>query len=125
MKRTRALGWSIACGAAVLIMVAATPSQAYDMGDKACRGAAGVALGFLELPGNMADISKKQNVFMGLTAGFAKGLFMIPVRELVGIFELLTFPCDLPREYKPVVDPDYPWGYFCGGDKAPGPDTKK
>jgi len=125
MKRTKALGWSIVCSAAVLIMTMATPSQAYDMGDKACRGVAGVALGLLELPGNMVDVSKKQNILLGLTAGFAKGVFMVPVRELVGVFELLTFPFELQKGYEPLIEPDYPWGYFCGGDKAPGSDKKK
>ena len=125
MKPAKKLGWSIACGVAFLTMVMATPSQAYDMGDKACRGAAAMVFFLLELPGNMVEVSNKEGVLMGLTKGFAKGFVMMPLRGLVGVYEFFTFPFDIQPGYEPVIAPEYPWGYFCGEDKAPASDTKK
>jgi putative exosortase-associated protein (TIGR04073 family) len=125
MKSTRTFSWSIVLGVAVLAVCLAAPAQAYDMGNKACRGAAGLIAGFLELSGNMVETSNKQGVPMGLTAGFVKGVFMVPVREVIGIFELLTFPLEVKKGYEPLIDPEFPWDYFCGGEKAPAADKAK
>ena len=118
MKASRKLGWSIVCSIAVLTMSMATPAQAYDMGDKALRGASGMVFFFFELPGNMVDVSNQEGVLLGLTKGFVKGLVMMPFRGMAGVYELFTFPFDIQPGYEPVIDPEYPWGYFCGSDKA-------
>jgi putative exosortase-associated protein (TIGR04073 family) len=50
---------------------------------------------------------------MGLTVGVAKGVSMIVMRELVGVFELLTSPAPWPNsDFSPVLEPEYPWHYF-------------
>ena len=50
---------------------------------------------------------------MGLTLGVAKGASMIVMRELVGVFELLTSPAPWPNsDFSPVLEPEYPWHYF-------------
>lgn len=126
MKPAKTLGWSIVCGVALLIMAMATPSHAYDMGDKACRGAASMVFFFLELPGNMVDVGKKEGCLMGMTKGFAKGIVMLPFRGLIGVYEFFTFPFDIQPGYEPVLEPEYPWGYFGGDeDKVPASATKK
>lgn len=119
MKPTKRLGWSIACSVAVLLMCLTTPSQAYDMGSKAMRGAAGMAFCFLEIPGNMVEVSNNEGVLVGLTKGFFKGLVMMPYRGMVGVYELFTFPFEIQPGYEPAMAPEYPWGYFGCGDKAP------
>jgi putative exosortase-associated protein (TIGR04073 family) len=126
MSSRKTVFWSALLGAVVLTVTLAAPAQAEDMGDKACRGLAGVTLGVLELPGNMVDISNKEGVLLGCTEGFLKGLVMIPLREIIGTYEVLTFPFEIEKGYKPVLPPEYPWSYFCGKEQPAKPaDTKK
>ena len=86
--------------------------------DKLGRGLAGMTTGFLELPGNIVAESRDRGTAAGLTVGFAKGLGMIPVRELVGVYEFVTAPIPVPDDYRPIVQPDYPWDYFHGAHSA-------
>jgi putative exosortase-associated protein (TIGR04073 family) len=86
--------------------------------DKLGRGLAGVATGILELPGNIAAVARDQGNAAGATIGFAKGLAMVPVRELVGVYEFVTSPIPVPSDYQPIIEPEYPWQYFEGADSA-------
>jgi putative exosortase-associated protein (TIGR04073 family) len=124
MKPVKKIGWSVVCSIAVLTMAMSTPAQAYDMGDKALRGISGMVFFFLELPGNMVEVSNKEGVGMGLTKGFAQGFVKMPFRGMVGVYEFFTFPFDIQPGYEPVMEPEYPWGYFCGCDKAPAAPKK-
>jgi putative exosortase-associated protein (TIGR04073 family) len=82
------------------------------------RGLAGVTTGFLELPGNMVAVGRDEGTFGAMTIGFAKGLGMIPVRELVGVYEIVSAPFPPPGHYEPVIAPEYPWSYFDGAPSA-------
>jgi hypothetical protein len=53
-----------------------------------------------------------------MTVGFAKGIGMIPVRELVGVYDIVSAPFPPPGHYDPVVEPAYPWRYFEGSPDA-------
>ena len=117
MKRARIIGLGIAC--VVTILTLATPAHAYTMGDKACRGAAGMFGFVLELPGNMVDLSNQKGVWPGAAEGFVKGIVMMPIRGMIGVYELFTFPFDIQKGYEPVMEPDYPWGYFSKKAAAP------
>ena len=87
-------------------------------GAKAGRGLMEMLTGFLEFPGNIYAETRDDGLASGLTIGFAKGIGMIPVRELVGVYELVTAPIEVPEDYKPVLDPPLPWQYFEGSDSA-------
>jgi len=84
----------------------------YDAPHKFGRGLAGMTCGVMELPGNIVETTRKQGIGYGLTIGTAKGLGMIVARELVGVYEFLTAPFPAPPGYKPILHPEYPWGYF-------------
>ena len=86
--------------------------------DKLTRGLAGMTTGFLELPGNIVAESRDRGTLSGMTIGFAKGLGMIPVRELVGVYEFVTAPIPVPDDYEPIIHPEYPWDYFDGAHSA-------
>jgi putative exosortase-associated protein (TIGR04073 family) len=86
--------------------------------DKLGRGLAGMTTGFLELPGNIVAETRDRGGAAGATIGFAKGLGMIPVRELIGVYEFVTAPFPLPDNYEPLVHPEYPWDYFEGSSSA-------
>ena len=127
MKLVKTSYWRVICVVAVAAMVCATSVRAEggSAGAKLCRGLAGIGLGFLELPGNMVEISKEEGIALGLTEGFFKGVLMMTVRYTVGLYETLTFPFAVPAEYRSPVTPDYPWGYFTGADTKALPPGEK
>ena len=90
----------------------------YTPKDKLARGLAGMTAGFLELPGNIAAEGRDHGAGAAATIGFAKGLGMIPVRELVGVFNFVTAPFEVPDGYRPIIQPEYPWQYFDGARSA-------
>lgn len=87
-------------------------------GAKAGRGVLQMITGFLEFPGNIYAETRDDGWAKGLTIGLAKGIGMIPVRELVGVYELVSAPFEVPDDYAPVLDPPLPWQYFEGSDSA-------
>ena len=107
----RRAGLAIAVAAAL-----AAPSSAraarYDPVRKLGRGFAAMTCGVMEVPGNMVKVSREKGPAYGFTLGFVEGLGMIVVRELVGVYEFVTFPIPAPAGYKPILRPEYPWGYF-------------
>jgi putative exosortase-associated protein (TIGR04073 family) len=106
---------------ALIALIAATPcwaqsqsqSDESNAGDKALRGLANIVTGVMVLPGEIRQNWNEGGPGMGLTVGVAQGLGMIVVRELVGVFELLSSPWEWPREnFEPILEPTYPWYYF-------------
>ena len=95
-----------------------TTRHDYDAADKVARGLAGMVAGVVELPGNIYAVNRDEGPGAAATLGFAKGLGMIPVRELVGVFEFLTCPFPFPEGYRPILSPEYPWQYFEGAHSA-------
>ena len=95
--------------AAVLL---ATPAFAQTAVRKLGRGLAAMTTGFLELPGNMVLETREHGPAEGIPLGFAKGLGMIIPRELVGVYEFLSAPFPAPADYRPILQPEFPWQYF-------------
>ena len=104
--------------AAILASVLLVPSahaEEQSAARKSLRGLAGVFTGILEIPGNVYQESREANVGLGLTVGFAKGLGMFLSRELVGVYELVTAPFEVPAGFAPILEPEFPWQYFESG----------
>jgi putative exosortase-associated protein (TIGR04073 family) len=108
--------WKLAALAWILVASLAAPSNAlaarYTALRKLGRGFAAMTCGVMEVPGNMAKVTREQGPGYGFTLGFVEGLGMIVVRELVGVYEFVTAPIPVPAGYKPIIRPEYPWGYF-------------
>ena len=67
----------------------------------------------MALPGEIRHSWNEDGPAVGLTVGPAQGVSLIVMRELVGVFELLTSPAPWPNDdFAPVLQPDYPWQYF-------------
>ena len=97
---------------AAFLCIASTAS-AYTSGDKALRGLANILAGVMAFPGEMYKAWNKEGPSYGLTVGVALGIAMIPARELVGVFELVTSPAAWPnKKFAPLLTPVHPWGYF-------------
>jgi putative exosortase-associated protein (TIGR04073 family) len=103
-----ALALAAAIIAAPTLGEAAEQSAARKLG----RGLAGMTVGFLEIPGNIVDTSRKQGLAAGMTLGFVLGLGKVVVRELIGVYEFVSAPFPLPAGFRPIIEPEFPWDYF-------------
>lgn len=98
---------------ASLVFVPATAS-ADSAARKVGRGLANLGLGILAIPGEMVKETQESGPARGLTLGFAMGLGMVVVREVLGVYEVLTCPFEVPENFEPIIDPEFPWDYFSG-----------
>lgn len=112
-RRARSAGWMLLL-ALVLAAALAAPSSAveYTAARKVGRGLAAMTCGFLEVPGNIVQMTRERGPGWGFTLGFVKGLGGIVVRELVGVYEFVTAPFPIPAGYRPLIQPEFPWDYF-------------
>jgi putative exosortase-associated protein (TIGR04073 family) len=110
----------VSSGAVALLVVGVWSSASYadTPGAKAGRGLAALTTPFLEIPGNIIETSKRDGPLAGWTMGLARGLGMTIVRPPVGFYELVTAPVAAPKNYEPILQPEYPWSYF--GDSGDG-----
>jgi len=79
-----------------------------QVGDKFVRGFANTATGWVELPKNIVNTTKKDNLAYGLTVGLVMGVVHTVGRTVVGAVELVTFFVPTP-EY---LDPRFAWEPF-------------
>lgn len=113
MTRITGVSRLAALVAVLALLVPATASAAkYDAARKIGRGLAGMTTSFLEVPGNMVQMSRDRGYGWGLSYGFVLGLGKIVPRTLVGVFETLTAPFEIPAGYRPILEPEFPWDYF-------------
>jgi putative exosortase-associated protein (TIGR04073 family) len=105
---------ALIAGAVATAIALPLPAEAakYGAGRKFGRGLAAMTCGFLEVPGNIVKTSREKGPVYGITLGFAEGLGRLVVRELVGVYEFVSAPFPAPPGYKPILQPEFPWGYF-------------
>jgi putative exosortase-associated protein (TIGR04073 family) len=109
---------ALALLAALLLAVPPAGATTYTAPRKLGRGLAAMTCGFLEFPGHIVRTTRERGAAWGLTLGAAEGLGGIVVRELVGVYEFVTAPFPAPAGYRPIIEPEYPWGYF--DEPSPG-----
>ena len=119
----RKLGWALIIAGLLLGLAhvaAATdapPPRVYTAGDKLARGLANIFTGFIEVPRNIHNTTEQQSLLAGWTIGVGQGLGYMGLRMLTGCYDLFTFPFPLPKDYAPVVEPEFVW-------QEPGPRYK-
>lgn len=115
--KTRLFGQWLMIGGMLTALALALPGElaAQDAAAKFGRGAANTTLGILEIPGCVKDMTRKHGPWMGYTVGFFKGVGMVPVRTIVGVYEWLTFYAPVPGNYDRVLVPETPLHYFYQG----------
>ena len=73
--------------------------------DKLGRGVLNTVFGVVEIPKQII----KRALDTGCASGYISGLFVgtgyFVLREMAGIYEIVTFPIPLPGHYAPVIDP--------------------
>jgi len=92
------------------VVANAEEEQSYLAGftSKVNQGFFNIGTGFIELPKNIVNISKEQNIFVGLTWGTLRGVGHTVSRTLVGVAELLSSP--IPSD--DFITPPYVWERF-------------
>ena len=111
---TRIAHWvGLGLAATAVLLVLSVPAAAENTAArKMGRGLAGMTCGFLEIPGNVVKTTQERGAAYGFTLGFAKGLGALVVRELVGVYEFISAPIEVPQGFVPILKPEFPWGYF-------------
>ena len=75
------------------------------------RGVANLALGFVEIPASMIEVSRFNGEVAGASWGLVEGLCRMVVRMGAGVAEIVTFPVPVPKpDYEPIVLPEFPTG---------------
>jgi len=114
---------ALACGMSVALMggraraddsyrtiESASPQEIVDaMANKAVRGIANTATGWLEFPKQIYLTYKEDGVAKGIFVGPLKGVGMTLFRTVAGAVETLTFFVAYPGFYDPYVDPAFAW----------------
>ncbi|MBM3249550.1 MAG: exosortase system-associated protein, TIGR04073 family [Candidatus Omnitrophica bacterium] len=100
--------------AALLVVVMAlgfiTCAYASNPGEKLGRGAANALSGALEVPICIGEEWKaSNNAVIGMSVGLFKGIFWGIARTASGLYDLVTFPFPVPKNYDSIIKPDYVW----------------
>jgi len=111
-RLSRLLALGILVAALLLPGSALAAAKKGSAARKLGRGLAAMTCGFLEVPGNIVEVSRNKGPGWGWTLGFVQGLGKIVVRELVGVYEFVSAPFEIPAGFAPIIEPEFPWGYF-------------
>ena len=107
-----------ACILAVAVLLPGiAEAKKYTAARKVGRGLAAMTTSFLEIPGNIVKTNREKGAAAAATLGFATGLGKLVTRTLVGVYEFVSAPFAVPPGYKPILDPEFPWGYFEEGGR--------
>ncbi len=96
----------------VALWVPATASARDSAARKFGRGLANISLGVLAIPGHIVRTTQDRGPFVGVTWGFVKGVGFTVATEVVGVYELLSSPFETPPDFKPIIQPEFPWQNF-------------
>lgn len=83
------------------------------MARKMQRGFLNIALSPIELSNELAKAQKEAGPDVpGWILGLLNGTVRTACRMGVGAYELITLPLPLPRDYAPVMRPEFTWEYL-------------
>lgn len=117
--RTKLMGWVVLVVVIMAGSVQAAPvwaadeslapprSYAHGAMTKLGRGAANVVTAPLELLRVPMLVSRKDGGLAGISVGVARGAWAGLVREAAGLIEVITFPVPIPKNFEPLVRPEF------------------
>jgi putative exosortase-associated protein (TIGR04073 family) len=94
----------------ILLLVASFAADAYcdTPIKKIGRGICNILTCPLEFVAQIGQVNKSDGPMSAVTYGVAKGVVMVLVRGVVGVYETVTFPLPFPPDYKPILtDPEF------------------
>ncbi len=81
------------------------PNAAILAMDKFGRGFINTVFGVIEIPKQSVKRAIETHSSYGYASGLFVGIGFFVLRELAGVYELVTFPIPLPSGYEAVIDP--------------------
>lgn len=105
--------FGLLCALALLAGPAAADSSPRKLG----RGLANLTTGVIVLPAKVIETTRAHGPFVGATWGLMKGLGWVVATETIGLFELVTCPFETPPDFKPILQPEFPWGHYQDAEK--------
>lgn len=82
-------------------------SDINKMFHKLGRGVSNVLLGWVEIPKTVASEWRRTEPFTGTILGVIKGSVWAVARTLSGFYEIISFPLPVPRDYQPLIYPEF------------------
>jgi putative exosortase-associated protein (TIGR04073 family) len=75
------------------------------------RGFVNIALSPMELTSELAIEKHENNDQMppSWMTGTVRGIVFTAGRALAGVYDIATFPISLPKDYAPLIQPEFPW----------------
>lgn len=107
--------------AAMALLGLASPAYAYTNGPiddsrqdyaagagrKLGRGVANAGLGWVEIFKGVQDVHDESGFWAGATWGPIHGTLNAVKRTAAGVYETATFPLAGPRQFEPVIEPEF------------------
>ena len=75
------------------------------------RGIANVFTGIFEIPRTAQIVTTREGSLAGSTIGLTQGIWRMLLREVVGVYEVLTFYAEVPPDFKPMMRPEFIFAY--------------
>ena len=76
------------------------------------RGFVNVALSPLEISNELSKEVKNDTLPPSWVAGVGRGAFYTVGRVLIGVYEMVTFAVPCPSNYRPILQPEFPWQHL-------------
>jgi len=71
------------------------------------RGLANLVTAVFEIPRKTTQIAEESGWMAGSTIGLAQGVWLGCLRAVTGAFEIITFPLEIPKDYGPLLEPEF------------------
>ena len=115
--RTRSLWLGLLCMATMVVGVsthamaedASSPSRPDAVLRKLGRGLANIVTCPLELIRVPTIVARNDGYLASLTVGILQGAWRTIVRGVGGVIEVATFYAEIPKDYTPLVHPEFIW----------------
>jgi putative exosortase-associated protein (TIGR04073 family) len=82
-------------------------SDVEKMAHKLGRGVSNLLFGWIEIPRQIAKGWRETEPFTGTIVGLVKGVGWGFARTVAGAYEIISFPFPVPRDYVPVMQPEF------------------
>lgn len=84
-------------------------SNADDAWTKLGRGVCNIAFCPFEIPRQIGLMAESKRWPTAVAGGTAKGVAHTIMRAVAGVYEVLTFPIEIPEGYRPIIEPENPF----------------
>ena len=75
---------------------------------KLLRGLANIPFSIMEIPLEINKQIQMLDPFTGFWVGLGRGSVQTWKRAVTGVWEVLTFPIEVPEGYRPIMEPEFP-----------------